>query len=160
MNNIEVNFIHGDMRKMDFTNEFDLALNLFTSFGYFESDEENEIVIQKIGRILKPEGTFIIDFLNREFLLQNLEPETISEMNDIKIIQRRKIINNRVTKDIIIQKKGSETIFKEQVTLYSMDDFMLFFNKSGLTLTETLGDYAGSPFNSSSPRLILIGKRN
>jgi len=158
-NNISIDYVQGDMRCPIFDNEFDLVVNLFTSFGYFESDEENGKVIQNIFTALKNGGYVFIDYLNIEFLLQTLEPESISELNGLTVIQKRRIENNRVMKDIIITKKDKETLYNEAVTLYSLKDFINFFDIAGLSLENTFGDYDGSPFCVSSPRLILTGKK-
>jgi SAM-dependent methyltransferase len=158
-NNLNIDFVLGDMRHLNFENEFDMVVNLFTSFGYFSSDEENLKVIHNIHKALKPNGRFFIDYLNKDFLIRTLEPESVLETNGLTIIQKRKIENNRVLKDIIIRKKDKETIYNEAVTLYSLKDFTLFFDKAGLTLENTFGDYDGSPFSSSSSRLVLTGKK-
>ena len=158
-NNLTIDFILSDMRCQKFNNQFDLVVNLFTSFGYFELDDENGKVIQNIFAALKNNGNFFIDYLNKDFLLQSLEPESVSEINGLSVIQKRRIENNRVLKDIIIRKNDIETVYNEAVTLYSLNDFIHFFNSAGLTLEHTFGDYSGSSFTTSSPRLILTGKK-
>jgi SAM-dependent methyltransferase len=159
LNQLNINFIMGDMRRIEFENEFDLVVNLFTSFGYFKTDEENKSVILNIQKALKPNGHFFIDYLNKDLLIKTIEPESITQIDDTTLIQRRKIENNRVIKDIIIIKDGKETIYSEEVMLYSLNDFIVFLKYAGLTLTDTFGNYDGSPFNASSPRLIITGKK-
>ena len=127
LNNLDIRFIKSDMREINFKNEFDLTLNLFTSFGYFSTEEENEKVIKNIYMALKKNGYLVIDFFNKEYLINNIKPETITHINESTIIQRRKIIKNKVVKEIIIQKNNTKKFFKEEVVLYSLNDFEMFF---------------------------------
>ena len=60
-------YVRADMRVLPFADEsFDLVVNLFTSFGYFEDDHEHARVLARVRDAMKPGGTFVIDFLNRE----------------------------------------------------------------------------------------------
>mgnify|MGYP000957610033 CR=1 FL=1 len=158
-NSIPVKFVRGDMRSFNFPAQFDVILNLFTSFGYFETDEENVKVISNVFSSLKQGGFFVLDYLNSEYLLDNIEPETVSEINELIIIQRRKILKNRVIKDIQIKKNGYQKNYREEVTLYSKADITAFFQTAGFTIVDLFGNYNGESFKSSSPRLILIGKK-
>ncbi len=160
INNLDIKFIQSDMREINFNNEFDLTLNLFTSFGYFSTDEENENVIKNIYRALKNKSYLVIDFLNKEYLLKNIEPETVSNINNSTIIQKRKIVNNKVIKEIFIEKNNNEKYFREEVILYSLNDFEIFFKRNNIILKKVFGDYYGSEFNSHSPRLILFGLKS
>jgi len=160
INNLDIKFIQSDMKEINFNNEFDLTLNLFTSFGYFSTDEENENVIKNIYRALKNKSYLVIDFLNKEYLLKNIEPETVSNINNSTIIQKRKIVNNKVIKEIIIEKNNNKKYFREEVILYSLNDFEIFFKRNNIILKKVFGDYYGSEFNSHSPRLILFGLKS
>src|SRR5690606_1167833 len=67
---VEVEYIQGDMRKIDFNSEFDRVILGFTAFGYFE-DDENLLVLKKIARALKPGGLMIFDTIARDVYLKN-----------------------------------------------------------------------------------------
>src|SRR5690606_21057041 len=58
----KVTWIHGDMRYVPLEAQFDAEVNLFTSFGYFDQDDENGKVVREMDRLLAPAGKFIIDF--------------------------------------------------------------------------------------------------
>ena len=61
-----VDWRQGDSRAMSFDAEFDAAINMFLSFGYFETDDEHLAVLTGIARALEPGGRFLLDFWNRE----------------------------------------------------------------------------------------------
>lgn len=157
--NTKIRFIQADMRNINFNKEFDLTLNLFTSFGYFPSDTENEKVISNISNALKSNGFLVIDFLNKEYLLNNLKQETVSYINNSIVIQKRKICGNKIIKEITIQKKQDKKIFSEEVIMYTLSDFESFFKRNNLKFVNIYGDYLGSKFDKYSQRLIIFGQK-
>ncbi|HEX4454674.1 MAG TPA: methyltransferase domain-containing protein, partial [Kofleriaceae bacterium] len=68
---LTINFIRGDMRELDFENQFDAAYSLFSTFGYFD-DETNKKTLQNIARALKPNGKVLIEILNRDYVIADL----------------------------------------------------------------------------------------
>lgn len=155
-----------DMRAITHKNEFDLVVNLFSSFGYFEKDSENFTVIKSISTALKNGGYFFFDFLNKDYLLNHLNPFDITERNHNVVVQVREIKGNAVYKTINIIKnnpKGLKPIvfnFHEMIKLYSLADFKKVFSKYGLKIIKTFGDYNGTKFNSNkSERLIILAQK-
>ncbi len=155
-----------DMRKIDHRNEFDLAVNLFSSFGYFEKDSENFKVFKSISAALKPGGYFFFDFLNENALRKNIVPSDVSIRNRNAVIQVREIKNNAVYKSIYIIRndpKGTKPIvnkFHEMIKLYSLEEFTKAFAKSGMKIIRTFGDYTGRRFNkNTSERLIILARK-
>lgn len=155
-----------DMRNIDHRNEFDLAVNLFSSFGYFEKDSENFRVFGSIARALKPGGYFFFDYLNESALREKLVPSDVSVRNHNAVVQVREIKNNAVYKTIYIVKnspgKGNPevSVFHEMIKLYSLEKFKAAFAKSGLDIIRTFGDYHGKRYNKhSSERLIILARK-
>ena len=64
----DLKFSVHDMRDLDSVNRYTHVFNLFTSFGYFDDDNDNNKVVSSIFNSLKPEGIFILDFLNAELI--------------------------------------------------------------------------------------------
>jgi SAM-dependent methyltransferase len=157
--NVNVHFFIEDMRL--FHGSFDLVMNLFTSFGYFEFDNENEEVIEKASKSLNNNGFLIIDFLNASVIRKNIVTHDEKIINhDERIEQFREIVNNRVEKRIIIHSSSGSKEYKESVRLYDLMDFEKMFFKTGLIVKDIFGDYSGSPFDAgSSPRLFLVAQK-
>lgn len=155
-----INFVLSDILDFNTPVRFDLALNLFTSIGYFENDEDNFSVIMKAYSLLKSNGYFVLDYFNKEHLLKNLIPETIFSENGTRIIQNRYIKGNRVIKDISIESHSSLEKYYESVRLYSDEEIFSYFEKAGFTILEKFGDYNGNTFKKdSSSRLIIFAKK-
>jgi 2-polyprenyl-3-methyl-5-hydroxy-6-metoxy-1,4-benzoquinol methylase len=157
---LSINFIHSDIRNFNSHTKYDLVLNLFTSFGYFETDKENFFVLQKAYDLLNEGGYFILDYFNTEYLRSNLVEDSIEKIEGGKIIQRRNIENSRVIKKIIITKNHTTSEFTESVRMYNKDELVFELKKIGFEIQNSFGDFLGNEFESGkSPRLILVCKK-
>ena len=157
---VKVNFVLSDIRNFQSEKKFDLVLNLFTSFGYFEIDEENAKVIQKAYEVMNNGGWFVLDYLNKNFILNNLIPITVENVSGRTITQIREIKNNRIEKNIRIKNNGKENNYLESVRLYSKSEIINMLEKTGFKVIKIFGDFSGSNFDvNSSPRLIVFSKK-
>ncbi len=158
--NLNINFINADIRKFYINTQFDLVINLFTSFGYFDSDEENFRFIKNAFSMLNENGKYVLDFLNKNFVKKNLIPHSEKIVNDKIIVEDRKIWDNRVIKKIQIISGGEKAEFMESVKLYSDDEIIHNLQKIGFKVDKLFGDYNGESFNkNSSGRFIAIFKK-
>jgi SAM-dependent methyltransferase len=160
-------FVIKDMRNIGYVNEFDLAVNLFSSFGYFEKRNENFKVIKEVSVSLKKGGFFLFDFLNKEYLAKNVIPFDIKKLNDTAFLQIRHITGSSIVKNIIILKnsKSHKTPeihqFLEKIQLYSLNEFKKEFSKHGLRIQNVFGNYRGDTYNKTgSERLIILAQKN
>ena len=159
-NGLDINFINSDVRHFAINTKFDLIVSLFTSFGYFESDKENFDFFHKVFHYLNKSGYFVIDYLNKNYVEKNLKPETLLETDEGLVIQKRKIENDRVVKEISIDKNGSSKKYFESVKMY--DDFIMKDElvKTGFTIKHVFGDFSGNDFEKeNSKRLIIIAQK-
>lgn len=145
--------IQSDMRHLPFKNGFDVVLSLFTSFGYFRSETMNRQVITEFSNILNTGGRLAIDFLNPDHVKANLEPVSERIAEKLKIREERWIVDNRVYKQITINK---DKTFSESVRLYSMHEMDEMFSSAGLKIFKTFGEYDGSSYRYDSSRMILF----
>lgn len=149
-----------DLRNVCLRPRFDLILNLFTSFGYFKSDEENFRFVKIAYNLLNENGVYILDYLNMNYLSENLIHKTIKVIGHKKITEQRKIEEGRVVKEILIENGEIKNSFFESVQLYSKEKIVNEFEKIGFSVKELFGDYTGLPFDENkSPRLILFFKK-
>jgi 2-polyprenyl-3-methyl-5-hydroxy-6-metoxy-1,4-benzoquinol methylase len=155
-----IDFVHSDIRKFETSDKFDLVLNLFTSIGYFDSDEENFELLYKAHSFLKPGGYFVLDYFNRNFLEKNLVPKSVETINGTVINQNRSIQGNRVLKEIVIVKNGSTKNYFESVRMFSFNELLTELEKTGFKINSTFGDLDGKPFVlETSPRVIIIASK-
>ena len=150
-------FEERDIRDMSFQSEFDTIFHIFTSFGYFETLEENLLVFQSVYNALKENGYYFFDFLNETYVKEHLVPETITKADGVTYIQKRRIEADRVIKDISIKRGETEKVYTESVQLISKSVFEDTFRKIGFHVVSCYGHYDGTPFDQNqSNRLIYI----
>jgi len=158
--NLKINFTLSDIRQFETPEKFELILNLFTSFGYFETDEENYAVLQKAYNLLSSDGFFVLDFFNSKYLVDNLVECTTETLDQTQILQQRKIENSRIVKRIEIKRNNHSVEFMESVRMFTYSDLSNALIKIGFDIYKTYGDFFGSKFNEQvSPRLIFICKK-
>ncbi|SDN58225.1 Methyltransferase domain-containing protein [Paenibacillus sp. yr247] len=160
-NSKQVKWLHGDMRKVPLERQFDAVVNLFTSFGYFDNDEQNEKVLHEMYRLLKENGRFIIDFLNPGYVQEHLVPQSDRTEEDMLIRETRVIEDGCVRKRIVISQKGApDRHYLEQVKLYDRAAFEMMLDKAGLHIDNVYGGYDGQAYEAeTSSRLIFVGHK-
>ncbi|MDR3273550.1 MAG: methyltransferase domain-containing protein [Flavobacteriaceae bacterium] len=155
--NKHLTFIVGDMRKTYFPNEFDAIFNLFTSFGYFNDENDNLKVYQSVFEQLKSNGVFVMDFMNASLVEHHLVPREEKEVDGIRFFLHRKIENNVIVKDITFSDGGQDFHYQERVNICKLDYFKDLAEKARLKFQAVFGDYQLNEFDEkTSPRLILI----
>lgn len=156
-----IEWVQGDMRHIPADGPFDAVVNLFTSFGYFRDDAENETVIREISRVLKPGGRFIIDFLNASYVQAHLVPHSVRREGDSLIEENRSVENGFVSKRIAIREPGKpERQYIEQVKCYDLERLEAMTAGAKLRIDRVYGGYDGRSYDrNDSPRLILTGTK-
>ena len=136
--------------------KYDCVLNLFTSFGYFDSKEDSLEACRQVKRSLKKDGYFWLDFMNVHKVALGLVPQELIETQGIRFAIERKIEKGQVVKEISFTAKGKEHHYEERVQLLSLNDFQELFAQANLQLEACYGSYNLATFNSdTSDRLIL-----
>jgi SAM-dependent methyltransferase len=156
--------VQGDMRSLPVavSGWADLALNLFTALGYFDSEEEDRRVLRGMATALRPGGRLVLDFVHRPFVLANLVPRDEEEREGMSIVQERRLTDGdrRIEKTIRLhQTDGREETYRESVRLYAPGDLERLLRETGLEPLAPWGDYDGSPLRPDSPRCIAFGRR-
>ncbi|PWG04500.1 SAM-dependent methyltransferase [Polaribacter aquimarinus] len=147
-----------DMRK-PFNNKYDAVFNLFTSFGYFDNDEEDIQILQNIKNGLNTEGYFVFDFLNAEKVKLNLVAEETKIVDNITFHIKREITNGFILKHISFFADGNNHSYTEKVKYLDLEKMTSFFTKVGFKVCDVFGDYHLNNFSARrSDRLILVAK--
>ncbi|MFH0778754.1 MAG: class I SAM-dependent methyltransferase [Candidatus Eisenbacteria bacterium] len=123
--------VRGDMRALPFKGDsFDVCLNMFTSLGYFGKRESELLVLNEVHRVLRREGTFIVDHLNREWVRKTLKPFSTRVTGDLLVEERRTILMEEtvVEKTTRICSAGDPARvlkeYTERVTLFDEDELV------------------------------------
>lgn len=148
-------FVH-DIRKPFRENSFDYVFNLFTSFGYFETEEENQETISALAASLKVGGWLVLDFFNTEKVVTSLPQNEIKEVDGISFAISKSLQEKFIVKDIRFEDK----YFQERVMAIQYQDFMRYFERANLQIQHCFGCYQLTEYESSrSDRMIWLVKK-
>ena len=140
--------------------EFDAVFNLFTSFGYFETMDDNLKVLQAVHQVLKDQGSFVLDYLNPGSLGHVPSDINLKIIDGVEYQTRKSLTKTKILKDILIKEDGEELSFQESVQLIDIELFRGLFEKAGFEINEVFGDYGLEPFHpESSPRIIIVAQK-
>ena len=147
-----------DMRE-PFDEKFDAIFNLFTSFGYFESDDDNLTTLKAIKESLSEYGFAVIDFMNVTQVIETLVPEEVKTVDGIDFKIKRYVEDGHILKEIDFEDQGRKFHFTEKVKALTLKDFEDLMVEAGIFLLDIFGDYKLKKFHKTeSERLIMIFK--
>jgi len=156
--NETLHFVEHDMC-VPFNTQFDAVLNLFTSFGYFDNDDDNLRALKAIKKNINEKGLAVLDFMNVDQVIPNLVPHEIKTVDGIEFHIERYVENGHIIKEITFTVDSEKRTYMEKVRALSLDDFQKYFDKASIDLLDIFGDYnLGSFRQESSERLIMVFK--
>ncbi len=157
-----VMLVRGDMREIPHYGCFATVLSLFTTFGYFEEDEDNARIVQSVRWALRRGGVFLLDYINRDRLIADFVPEDEQDLPGMHVRNVRSLTEGgrRVEKRITVERAGMEpiTLF-ESVRLFTREEITGIFAASGLGNVRCYGSLDGEPHRPESERLVVVGER-
>jgi SAM-dependent methyltransferase len=151
------------MRVVPFEAEFDAVINIFTAFGYFDQQEEDQQVLHQVARALKPGGLFLLDFAHREGIVRRFAPQGIQRHDDgLLVLEERQfdLLTSRIAVAItMIEPDGSRKEYGFEHRLYSLTELRDMMATAGLTVTEHYGGLDGRPLTLDSKRLVILSRK-
>jgi SAM-dependent methyltransferase len=160
---LTINFVRGDMRELDFENQFDAAYCLFSTFGFFD-DETNKKTLQNVARALKPHGKILIEILNRDYVIQDLPTRVwwegdgcvVLEEVELNYFSSRIQVNRSVVFD-----DGRQLEQEISVRAYSLHEVGKLMHAAGFRVLEVSGGYQmrGRFFGNQSRHIIVLAER-
>jgi SAM-dependent methyltransferase len=160
--NLEIEFVMDDMRRFVRDHSFSLILNMFTSFGYFDDQEDDLKVLRNSYQNLKPGGAIVIDLLGKEPLARRYQATDSTKLGDgALLIQRHEICEDwtRCRNEWILVKDATARTFNFQTRLYSGQEMKDILRRAGFEDVKVFGDLDGNEYGSDAVRLIAVGRR-
>jgi SAM-dependent methyltransferase len=161
-------YVLGDARRMPFHEQFEGAISMFTSLGYFDDVEDDRRILRGVRRALVPGGRFLLDYLNAPHLRATFAESSERASEGFRVLEVRRIdesasggpvVRKRVT--IVNPRTGrNEASWTERVRLYGADEIDALLESAGLRpLGHRMGVLDGTPHSWASPRLIRLAER-
>ena len=145
----KLHFVVHDMREIIESKQYDAIFNLFTSFGYFDTFEENAKVLHAAHKMLKDNGIMVIDFMNAAKVVSKLVAEETKILDQVTFEIKRSIANNRINKNIRFKTEDKSYEYQETVAIVKEEDFLAYFDATGFEVVKQYGNYqAGTLFNT------------
>ena len=158
--NDNLNFDVHDMREVYKENGFNFVFNLFTSFGYFDSNDENIKMLQSVEKTLKPNGIFVLDFFNANNVIKNLVEEETKEVEGVEFKLKRELKKGKIIKHIEFETKNQSFSYSERVQAVKLEDFEELFSHTNMKIITTFGNHSLEGFDKEkSDRLIIIAQK-
>lgn len=160
---LTINFVHGDMREMTFESQFDGAYCLFSSFGYFD-DETNKRTAQNIAKALKPGARFVVEVLNRDYLVADLPSRVWWEGDGCVVLEEvefnyfsSRIVSNRS----VVFDDGRQLEHEISLRSFSLHELGKFLHAVGFRVLEISGSMStrGRFFGAHSRDIVVVAER-
>jgi SAM-dependent methyltransferase len=159
---VPVEWVRADMR--DFVREetFDLALSMFSSFGYFDDKDEDLAVLRNVLVSLKPGGVFLMELVGKESLAGVFQPTTMETLPDgSRLVQSHEIIDDwtRIRNEWVLIRKGHTRTFRFHHTIYSGQELKDRLIAAGFGEARLYGSLEGDRYGRESDRLVAVARR-
>lgn len=161
-------YLRWDARALPFQEQFEGAVSLFTSLGYFGAYAEDLLVIKGVVRALVPGGAFLVDFLNPAHVRASLVAEERTQVGGLDVHVRRRIDEGaasgpHVVKHVVARTRGAglvEAEYVERVRLYTPDEIDGLLKDAGLVLEgERCGSLHAAPFTPLAARYVRVARK-
>jgi SAM-dependent methyltransferase len=158
----KIEWIRCDMRDFVRPESFDLALSMFTSFGYFDDKDDDLTVLSNILISLRPGGACLIDVMGKEVLAKIFHGTNSDKLPDgSTLMQRAEIFDNwtRVRNEWTLIRKGHARAYRFHHTIYSGQELIDRMLRAGFADVELFGNLEGDEYGPDSSRLIAVGRK-
>lgn len=158
--NTTLRFDTHDMREVYQHHQFDFIFNLFTSFGYFENQQDNLRVLKSIETMLHDNGIVVIDFMNANKAINNLIPEETKTLDGIDFHIKKSFDGEHIRKNIQFEDQCQQFDFTERVQALRKEDFKNLISATKLQIINIFGNYSLQPYDeATSDRLIIVAQK-
>jgi SAM-dependent methyltransferase len=161
---VELETVRADMREIPFEGRFDAVVNMFSSFGYLESEDEDAKVLSAATRALKPGGGLLMDLLNREWVVTHYEQKDWHGDADGTVYLEQRHFDlessrNHVTFTVIAPDGQQREIGGHHIRLYTLREMRGLLEAAGLQYEQAYGGFDGEDYALDTRRMIVTAKK-
>jgi SAM-dependent methyltransferase len=156
-----VEFVCRDMREFRRPAAFDLAVNIFTSFGYFDQAGDDLLVLRNVRESLRPGGVFVMELLGKEYLAAHyVQSRCLDFADGAMLVQRARVANEwtRVFCEWTLIRSNQARTYKFDHTIYSGRELKDLLLQAGFAQVRLYGDLRGAPYGVEAQRLVAVAR--
>jgi len=158
---VAIETVAADMRNIPFENKFDAIVNMYSSFGYLESEAEDLKVLESAAKALKRGGSLLLDMLNREWAIDNyIQNDWHTGEDGTLYVERRdlELATSRMHVHFIVvdPNGGRRESVGHNIRLYTLTEMTRLLDRVGLRLSKVFGGFDSEPYAISTRRMIII----
>lgn len=157
---LAVSWVQRDMRELSFTSEFEVVISLFSSMGYFETEEDDVKVLRGMRRAVVDGGHLVIETMHRDLIARDFLERDWWETpeGDHVWVERDFDGVDGISHELLrwIAPDGSSGEKPHSIRIRSATEWKVLLNRSGWTPVEWFGDWSLEPFSQRSERLIVL----
>lgn len=155
---LEAEWVQGDLREFEREGAFDLALSLFTSFGYDEDPEGDRRILRNVRRSLRSGGSLVLEMTGKEVLASRFQVRAWHPLgSDEHLLEERSVdpgwggVESRWTH----VRPDGQTAHRMWVRLYSGSEIVTELLRAGFGSAELYGSLRGTPYDHTAERLVV-----
>jgi len=151
-----------DARHLAFDGEFDVAINMFLSFGYFETDEDHLAMLRGIARALRPGGRLLMEFWNREYEIRYFDRYQVDRTGEVVEVEEWEFdhLRGRLNwTNTAFFPDGRRQSWWHSIRAYTVVEMRQLFERAGLRLEAVYGGLGGEPYSIESEAAVFVARR-
>jgi SAM-dependent methyltransferase len=158
---LNVEFVQDDMRRFCRPDAFDVVVNLYTSFGYFENPAEDRRVLVNMHRSLRPGGRLAMEMMGKEVLARIFRERDWREEGGVIWLEERKVSKDWTWIDCrwILLQGDKRREFRISHRLYSAAELTALLKDCGFRAVDIHGDLGGAPYDHNADRLVVVAHK-
>jgi SAM-dependent methyltransferase len=154
-------FVRGDMRRVPIRGPFDAIFNVFSSFAYFDSEEQDALVIHEVARLLSPGGRFLLDVINPFCLARRFQSRMWTRMAEDVLLQANEmdLVGGCTRCEWTFVRGGARETYTSSIRLYTVPELQRMLNDAGLFVTALYGNFKCEELSLDTFRQILVAEK-
>ncbi len=158
---LDVELVRSGMDEFCHPKAFDVAINLYTAFGYFDEDASNRTVLTNLSRSLRDDGVLVMELMGKEALARKFTPKDWNEQNGVFHLSERKITGDwSFVETRWIYLAGTERVeFNVKLWLYSAKELADMLKDAGFRTVQAYGGLDGTPYDENAKRLVVVARK-
>ncbi|GHE99115.1 methyltransferase [Streptomyces longispororuber] len=158
---VSVRYVEEDVLAFSEPRSYDVVLNMFTSFGYFEDPADNDRVLQAMYAALAPGGTLLLDVAGKELLARKVTPPKVVRRGDDLLVQTDTVLDDwaRLRSDWVLVRGDTVTRAALVWFVYSAVELSAMVRAAGFAGVEVFGGFDARPYDQDAERLIVRAVR-